>query len=193
VIAGRTFTVQQEAAPSPPPPPPPAPCEYSIKPTYYNSGAGPDEVRVDVAAAAGCAWSVNGEPSWVTVAEGRTGSGNGTVRLTIPPNPGGPRNANFTIAGQQFALSQAGGCAATLKPTFYNSGRGPDDIQIAVTAPAGCQWTASSPVDWATIQYGASGSGDGTVGVHVKPNNEDSRSVILTIAGQRFTLTQQGR
>jgi len=187
LIAGQAFVVQQEAAP------PPAPCAYTIKPTFYNAGPGPDDIRVQVSATAECPWSVTREPSWVTVAEGRSGSGNGTVRLVIPANAGGPRTATVTIAGQPFALSQEGSCAATIKPGYYNSGRGPDDFEIGVMVPAGCHWTATSPVDWATIRFGASGTGDGTVGVHVKANTDDPRSAVLAIAGQRFTLTQEGR
>jgi hypothetical protein len=184
VIAGQSFVVQQAGATQ---------CSYAIKPTYYNAGRGSDDVTVQVTAPPGCAWTTSGEPAWVEVREGRSGSGNGNVRLLLSANAGGPRNATLTIAGQAFAVSQEGGCAATIKPTYYNAGRGPDEFDVTVTAPAGCQWTATSPVDWARIRRGENGSGTGTVTVRVNPNNDAARSAVLAIAGQEFRLTQEGR
>jgi hypothetical protein len=186
VVGGRPVAIVQQAGGT-------VQCSYSLKPTYYNSGRGPDDVTVQVTATQGCAWSVSGEPAWVTVAEGRSGSGNGAVRLLLAANSAGPRNATLTIAGQPFALSQEGNCPATIKPTYYNAGRGPDEFEVDVTTGQGCAWTATSPVDWARIQSGATGSGNGRVTVHVNPNNDAARSAELTIANQRFTLTQAGR
>ena len=185
LIAGQVLVIQQAGT---------VQCSYSLKPTYYDAGRGPDDVTIQVTATPGCPWTVTGEPGWVTVAEGRTGSGNGTVRLLLSANTGGSRSASLTIAGQPFALSQEPGtCTTTIKPASYNSGRGPDEFEIEVIAPSGCPWTATSPVQWARIQSGASGSGTGTVNVRVNPNNEAARSTELTIAGHRFTLTQAGR
>jgi hypothetical protein len=44
----------------------------------------------------------------VTVAEGATGTGNGTVRLLVQPNSGPTRSVTLTIAGQPFDLRQFG-------------------------------------------------------------------------------------
>jgi hypothetical protein len=184
VIAGHTFVVQQAGA---------VQCTSVIKPAHYNSGRGPDDVSVQVTAPQGCAWTTSGEPAWVNVAEGRTGSATGTVRLLLSANNGGPRAATLLIAGQSFALSQEGSCPATIKPTYYNAGRGPDEFDVAVTAAPGCAWTATSPVDWARIQSGAAGSGTGIVTVRVNPNNGAARSAVLAIGGQQFLLSQEGR
>jgi len=181
-IAGQTFTVNQ-AGPT---------CSYSTAPRQYNAGRGPDDVRVNVSAPDGCAWTVTGEPAWVSVTEGRTGSGNGSVRLIVQANNGAARTANLTIADQPFTLEQAG-CRTSIKPSHYNAGRGPDDIVITVTADPGCTWTATSPVAWVTVAEGAQGSGNGTVRLLVQPNDAEARSAILTIAGEPFTLRQDGR
>ena len=178
--------------PPPTPPPPPAPnCADTIKPTWYTAGHGPDSVTVNVTAPGGCSWTTSTGASWVTIAAGRSGTGNGSVLLTIPANNGPARTALVTIASNAFTLMQDG-CSADIKPTWYNSGRGPDHIQIAVTADAGCTWTSSSTVSWVTVTQGASGSGNGTVELAVDPNNGAARSVTLTIAGQPFMLSQEG-
>jgi hypothetical protein len=128
----------------------------------------------------------------VTVAAGASGAGSGTVRLLIPANSGAPRSANVTVAGNAFSLQQQGACIAALKPTWYHAGRGPDDFRIAVTVNAGCNWTATSTASWATIADGASESGNGSVRVLVDANSGPARSVTLSIAGQPFTLMQNG-
>jgi hypothetical protein len=167
-------------------------CSYSIKPGSYHAGRGPDDILVSVTADAGCAWTATTSADWVTVAEGRTGSGSGTVRLLIPSNSGGPRTALVSMAGETFTLNQDGGCDTRIKPKNYHSGRGPDDIRVAVSAKEGCSWTASSNASWVTVAEGATGSGDGTVRLLVQPNQGPDRSTTLTIAGQPFELRQDG-
>lgn len=182
-VAGKTFTVQQDGAP----------CTYSIKPGSYSAGRGPDNVLVNVTAADGCAWTATSNVTWISVSEGRTGSGNGTVHLIVAANNSAARTATLTIAGQPFTLDQAqGACLATIKPRDYHSGRGPDDIQITVTADPGCTWTATSPVSWVTVVEGREGSGTGTVRLLVQANSNETRTTTLTIAGQPFNLLQDG-
>lgn len=185
-VASQTVTIQQTAAA-------PAPCTYSIKPTHYDAGRGPDTITINVTAGAGCVWTTRTDANWVTVDTGSTGSGNGTVRLLVQANSGSERSTTVTIAGQPFDLHQEGSCSYKIKPTNYHSGRGPDDIDIDVTTEAGCTWTASSSVDWVTVAEGATGTGKGKVRLLVQANDGPARSVVLTIAGQPFELRQDGR
>jgi hypothetical protein len=166
-------------------------CTYEIKPTYYDAGRGPDDIRVSVDAPGGCAWTATSPADWVTVAEGRSGSGDGAVRLRVEANNGPERTANLTIAGSTFRLRQYG-CSTTIKPNSYHSGRGPDQISIAVKAEGGCTWTAASTVSWVSVAEGRTGSGDGTVRLVVQPNSGDERRVTLVIAGHSFELRQSG-
>jgi hypothetical protein len=181
-LANETVTVRQDARS----------CSYEIKPTFYNAGRGPDDIRVAVTAPNGCGWTASSPVGWATIAEGRNGSGNGSVRITVDPNNGPERAADLTIAGEAFHLRQSSGCTPSIKPGHYNSGRGPDDIRIEVKADSGCAWTSSSSVPWVVIAEGASGSGDGTVRLIVAPNSGPDRQVTLTVASQPFDLTQSG-
>ena len=83
-------------------------------------------------------------------------------------------------------------CVATIKPRWYDAGKGPDDISIAVTIDPGCSWTTATSVSWVTVAEGAKGVGSGTVRLVLPPNNGPTRSVTLTIAGQPFDLRQFG-
>jgi hypothetical protein len=182
VIASATFTIEQAGAQA---------CSYTIRPTYYNAGRGPDDVRIDVHSTGTCPWSATSSATWVSVSEGATGMGNGRVRLLVQPNSGAPRTTTLTIAGELFMLSQEGACQATIKPTYYNAGAGPDDVRVQVKVSESCSWTSSSPVPWATITEGAAQSGDANVRIRIDANAGAARSAILIIAGERFTLTQE--
>jgi hypothetical protein len=96
-IAGRPFTLLQNGL-----------CAPTIKPGHYDAGRGPDDVVISVNAEAGCTWTAASTVSWVSVADGTSGSGDGTVRLLVQPNSGAPRAVTLTIAGQPFALTQKG-------------------------------------------------------------------------------------
>jgi hypothetical protein len=180
-VADQTLTVDQAGGR----------CMYDIAPTSYNAGRGPDDVRISVTAPSGCAWTATSPADWVTVADGGSGSGDGTVRLRVDANNGPERTADLTIAGETFHLRQFG-CSTSIRPTWYHAGRGPDDISIAVTADNGCRWTAASTVSWVTVAEGATGSGNGTVRLLVEPNGGGDRSVTLIIAAHPFELRQSG-
>jgi hypothetical protein len=184
--ASEKFTLRQAAAPA-------TACTYAIKPTYYNSGHGPDSITVNVTAGTDCPWNAQSPVSWATVEMGSTGSGNGTVRLAVQENSGSERSTVLTIAGQPFALHQEGSCSYSIKPTSYHAGRGPDDVTIDVKSDRGCTWTATSSVDWVSITDGSQGAGNGRVRLFVRPNDGRPRSTVLTIAGQPFELRQDGR
>jgi all-beta uncharacterized protein len=184
-VASQPVVIQQSAEP-------PAPCTYTIKPTHYDAGRGSDTVTIDVNTRAGCAWTTRTDAAWVTVDAGSTGSGDGTVRLLVQANSGPERSTTVTIAGQPFVLHQDG-CSYKIKPTDYHARRGPDDIDIDVTTAPGCAWTATSSVSWVTVAEGATGTGKGKVRLLVQANDGPARQVVLTIAGQPFELTQDGR
>lgn len=64
---------------------------------------------------------------------------------------------------------------------------------VAVTAPTGCAWTATSNANWIKITQGSNGSGKGTVNYSVEAIKTKTlaRTGTLTIAGKTFTVTQQ--
>src|SRR5262249_34207672 len=64
---------------------------------------------------------------------------------------------------------------------------------VNVTTSAGCDWTATSNASFITVLPPASGSGAGSITYGVGTNNgANPRTGTLTVAGQTFTLTQDG-
>lgn len=65
-------------------------------------------------------------------------------------------------------------------------------VNITTSSPD-CSWTAKSNARWLRILSGKTGAGDGTVSYSIAKNKSTSqRGGTLTIAGQTFTVTQEG-
>jgi hypothetical protein len=169
-------------------------CAYSIAPAAASPPASGGSGSVTVTATTGCAWAVSGNPGWITITSGANGSGNGTVAYSVQANTGGSRTATLTIAGQPFAVTQAGqACAYAIAPAAASPPASGGSGSVTVTATPGCAWAVSGNPAWITINSGANGSGNGTVAYSVQANTGGSRAATLTIAGQPFTVTQAGQ
>jgi C1A family cysteine protease len=103
------YTIAYQAGASPPPPPGPT-CSYSISPTSATySPSGVAAASFSVAAGSGCSWTASASANWITVASGKSGSGNGTVAYSVAPYTGrNPRNGSITVAGQAYSIKQNG-------------------------------------------------------------------------------------
>jgi hypothetical protein len=101
-IAGRTFTVTQNASP----------CSYGVNPGTISVPATAVSGSLSVNTSTGCAWSVSGAPAWMTVSGG-TRTGSSTLTYAVTENRGPARSATFTVAGTTVAVSQSGGAPGT--------------------------------------------------------------------------------
>lgn len=183
-IGNRTVTVTQAAAP----------CSYSVAPASVSIGAvGGTGPPVSVTTFSACAWTATSNTNWLTIVNGASGTGNGTVSYSILPNTGAVRTGTFTVAGRTVTISQRAPCTYTISPTSQSVARssgtgGP----ISVTTQVGCTWTAVSKVSWITVTSGASGTGNGTVTFSVTANDTGgTRKGEIAIAGSTFTVAQQ--
>ncbi len=88
------------------------------------------------------------------------------------------------MSGCNFGLSRTGSVVAAAG----------SDLTVDVTvAPGGCAWQAESNVPWITLQPGAGGTTNGTVGMKVTANTGiGTRFGTVSIAGRSFTVTQSG-
>lgn len=199
-IAGQTFTVMQAGT-----------CLTSIAPSNVSVGfAGGIGLTVAVTAGPGCTWTAASSDPWLIITAGASGSGNGTVTFSVAANPTtGTRIGTLTIAGQLFTVTQAAllapappppsppptpppSCSASLGATSHSLTLLGGSGSVAVTIPAGCAWTATTPDTWITITAGASGTGNGTVSFAAGLNLGNTRQGTITIAGVAFVVTQAG-
>ncbi len=167
-------------------------CPLTLTPTGLNppQAGGTGSVAV---ATSSCNWTASSDAAWLTVTSGGSGSGAGTVSFSVAPNPTpAPRTATLTVGGQNLVVAQPGiNCGFSLASTSRLLGSAASTGSVALTAAAGCAWTASSSAAWLTLTSPASASGSGTVTFAVAANTGSmARTGILTIAGQTFTVTQ---
>ena len=94
------------------------------------------------------------------------------------------------LASASPALAQ---CTYTLSKTSVSFAVSGGAFDVTVTAAAGCTWTSVSQTSWIGVSAGAAGNGNGTTTVFAIPNSDTAARVgFVTIAGQRFTVTQPG-
>jgi Putative binding domain, N-terminal/Viral BACON domain len=178
-IADKTFTVSQSDG-----------CTFNIASDQTTVASGGGTATVAVTSQGGCAWTSTSNAPWIRVTSGATGNGNGSVQLAIDPNTAAGRVGTVTIAGRTFTITQGGACSYSITPVSQNVPTPAGAIQVAVTAAAGCTWTATTTAPWFAITAGASGNGNGSTKVEYQSNSGPSRVGTATIAGQTFTLTQ---
>lgn len=82
-------------------------CTYSISPASRGAAAGGETFTVNVTTQSGCGWSAVSNNGFINVTSGASGTGSGTVTLTVALNGSGvPRTGTVFIAGQIFTLTQ---------------------------------------------------------------------------------------
>ncbi len=113
-------------------------------------------------------------------------AGRGEVDLTLTVDGSAANTVRVAFAGNQA-------CNYTLSASSQNIVSGGGAGSVNVTAQSGCAWTATSNAAFITITSGANGTGNGAVNFTVAANPGNQRTGTLTIAGQTFTVTQNGR
>jgi hypothetical protein len=186
VVAGQTLTIAQ--------PDGSAPCTYAIAPAGLAIPPAGGTGTVTVTAGNGCSWTAVSSVGWITVTAGSSGSGNGNVTFSVAGNGGATRTGTITIGGQVFTVTQASvACTYAIAPAGQTFSEAGGTGTVTISAPAGCSWTATSNVGWASVTGGAAGSGNGTVTFSVAANAGAARTGMLTIGGKTFTVTQTAR
>jgi hypothetical protein len=196
-IAGRAYTVAQNAAPAPV-------CSPTLSASGTSVGSDGGSGTVGVTLDASCQWSASSSASWLVITSGASGTGSGTVAFNAGANSSGARTATLTIAGATYTVSQAAApapgpaCSVTLDKTSILVGGPEANWTIVVTAPdSTCTWTASSDSTWlvvrSTLPTAMPVSGSGSARVRATINTGGVRRVgHFIINGVVYTVTQTG-
>ena len=171
-------------------------CSASISSSAQAFDAAGGSTTVAVTAGEGCDWSATSAADFITVTVGASGTGNGSVTLSVAPNSGtASRTGTVVIAGHTFTATQAAAtaCGISISPASQSFAAIGGTGTIAVAGSVWCGWTATTSDAFITLTAGASGSGNGTVSFAVTANLGDaSRTGTIAIGGQPFTVMQTG-
>jgi hypothetical protein len=170
------------------------PCTFSVSPSTVTIPAAGGTARISVFAGTNCGWSAASSEPFVTITSGGSGTGNGATSISVSANAGPTRSAVLTIAGRPVTISQrAGNCVTSVSSSSVEYPAELKQGTLTVTAPADCQWTASSSVSFISLPtFGASGNGNGSFTYRVFGNLTGApRSGSITVLQQSINLTQQ--
>ncbi len=120
-------------------------------------------------------------------ANGRDHFGNGN-KFIVPTVVNGKVYVGTTNGVGVFGLL----CSYSLSASSATAPVAGGTQSVNVITASGCGWTAVSNAGFLSVSSGASGTGNGTVSYQVTANSGASRSGMLTIAGQTFTVMQSG-
>ena len=179
-VAGQTITVAQGPQ-----------CSIAIAPTSARVPAAGGTATIAVTAADGCSWSAGSSEPWLTVAP-LSGEGSASVQVAVAANSGAERQGTVVIGGQSFTVTQDAvtpQCSITIAPTSARMPAAGGNTTIAITAAAGCSWSAQSSEPWLTVAP-QTGNGSGSVQVVVAANSGAQRQGTVVIGGQPFSVTQ---
>jgi hypothetical protein len=173
-----------------------APCTYTLStPSVTLSAKGGSEtVSVKVKGTDCAPWTASTTNSWITITSGSSGTGNGTVKFTVPGNTNTTGlSGTITIADQTITVNQdPGGCTYSFSPKnakFKDTG-GTGTVTVKPNF-SDCDWTAASNDPFITITGGASGVGKGTVRYTVASNpNTTALTGSITIGEENFTVEE---
>ena len=168
-------------------------CTFSIGQTDQDVPAAGAQGSVSVTTGAGCSWTAASADSWLSVST-PSGNGPGPMQFTAAANAGPPRNGSITVAGQVLTVRQASACTWRFSPPYspFDADGGNGNVLVIVDGGV-CTWTVTNTIDWIQITAGDSGAGNGLLQFVVPPNPGASRTGVLTIAGQSYSVVQAGR
>lgn len=142
-----------------------------------------------------CAWEARSEADWLAARSGVTGQGDGAVQYAAAANAlVTARQGAIVVNDRRVQISQgAAPCVFGLDRSERSVASTGGRHDVAVSAQAGCAWTAVSDAPWITVVAGGSGQGPGVVSLAVSPNPAaEPRAGAVMIAGQLHRVEQGG-
>ncbi|MDX2043803.1 MAG: SBBP repeat-containing protein [Acidobacteriota bacterium] len=163
-------------------------CSFAIAPASQAFTIAGGASSVAVTAQDGCAWQaiVTSGADFISITSGANGAGNGAVNFSVAANTSlSPRSGSLTIAGQNFAITQAGVvCQYAVTPDSQAFDQNGGNGAVTIQTTGQCSWQVGSDSGFVTLSGVGSGSGNGMVSFNVTANSGAAqRAGSLTVTG----------
>jgi hypothetical protein len=172
--------------------PTPVKCQLTLaQPSNIVADGGTGTIAVT--AQPECAWTVSGQPSWISDVSPTSGQGNGSVSFRAAANPVPSMREGEIIVNDNHVrvMQEAAPCRFTITPNNQSVNSTAGTANVTVSTLNGCTWSAKSNASWIAITSGAQGSGNGSVVLSIAANSGGARTGTVTIADVTHTITQQ--
>lgn len=183
-IAGYTVTVTQAAGAS---------SASVLSPSSAIFLAPGARASLSIASPGNSSWTAASTANWIRIISGATSArGNKTVNYLVNANnSASSRSASITVAGQTFAITQAGtSCGYGVNLGNMTPTTGGFNGNISVSTTAACPWPAVSNTSWITVPV-VGGTGPGAFSFFVNNNpNSAVRTGTLNVAGYTIQVSE---
>ena len=177
-------------------------CTYTVTPVSVAFGSEGGQGTVSISAPAGCGWTTSTSDSWLSLTQGASGQGDGSVQYTVAKQTtSGARTGVIHVAGVDVRVVQSGDvsmCEYSVSPVTFSPCMPGTTLTASVVTGASCPWTAASNVGWMAITIGQSGTGPGVISFATSDNYEAPRAGVVQVRwpaptqGQNLQVAQAG-
>lgn len=168
-------------------------CTFAVAPEESDFTSAGGAGMFGVQTRADCLWGVESEAAWITITSPETSFGPGTVSYTVAANVGPAREGEIAVEDKIHVVTQEENCSYAIEPGDADFTAEGGDGAIALTATAGCAWTAQTAASWIEITSPASGAGDATVEYTIAENDGAPREATIVVADLVHTVRQDER
>ena len=183
-------------------------CEYGVSPVDFSPCMRATQMTAAVTTQGGCSWTASATDSWITIANGQSGTGSGTIVFSVSENWLTPRSGQVLVrwptptAGQNIRIAQAG-CHYSVNPSTISVAAvgGSNTVSVyqesdpntcgGATQDA-CTWSAESTVPWITVTSSMPRAGDNPFSFAVAPNTGPARTGTILVRDQVVRINQAG-
>lgn len=140
-----------------------------------------------------CQWSAQSQAGWLTITQGLTGSGNGTVEFAATANPtAAARTGTIRVGTLSFTVNQSGGqCTLSLSPANLLLPANVFTGRVQVNGGIGCAWQPESAATWLQVASWSAINGSGSVELTALPNLTGAdRTTTLQIGTESVAVQQ---
>ena len=182
-VAGQTVTINQTGTV----------CVLTLTPASAEVPPASSNGNFAVAASlSNCPWTAASSNTWITLTSSPSGNAAGTIAYAVDTNTSTQaRTGAISVNTSSFAVTQDACLTYAVSPTSQAAPAAGGNFSLAVTTL--CAWTASTSFPWIMFNTGSPATGNGSLSYTISPNNTaSSRSGMIQIGNQSFTVTQAG-
>ena len=169
-------------------------CAISLPANLQTIAAEGGSGSLQIAVAPECTWSVSSAADWIVITSSTSGQGAGVVEYVASANPrASERRGAVVVSERRVELTQAAAsCQLALSPSSVAVSASGGEGVIAVNATEGCDWSATSDVDWLTFATASSGSGAGSLRFRADANAGQARGGTIRVGNRTVSVQQHG-